>query len=116
VSNWKPEIIDGKRFIRCVLEGRYSTAATFYREGTHKALGWTVLFHDSDKHCFAAALPGAQGTDFVEGICCGGPLTIRCGCLVPLDLALAALTYFAQHRDRSPECEWLSEREFYRFD
>src|SRR5688572_25294326 len=33
ISNWRPEVIDGRQVIRCVMECPYATAATFFLEG-----------------------------------------------------------------------------------
>jgi hypothetical protein len=116
VSNWKPEVIDSRQVIRCVLKGRYVTAATFYRENSEKAVGWSVRFYDETKKSFALSFDGGRDSEFLEGICCGGPLKIRASCVVPFEVALSALTYFAQHRDRSSTHEWLPAANAYRFD
>jgi hypothetical protein len=116
VSNWKPEVRDGRRVIRCVMEGRFATAATFYGEGSSIPLGWFIRYFAEENHSFALATAENNGNGFVEGICCGGPLTIRFSCLAPLKTALDALTYFAQHQDRSPNHTWLVESECYRFE
>ena len=107
VSNWKREIINGRRVIRCVLEGRYMSAATFYSEGAPIALGWSVLYHDEQKQGFVLS-SGGNPCPELEGICCGAPLKTRASCVVPLPLALAALTYFVHYRNRSPNHEWLA--------
>jgi hypothetical protein len=114
VSNWKPEVRDGQQGIRCVMEGRYATAATFYKEGISVPLGWFVTCHDDDDSWFALAKADNKSGEFVAGICCGGPLTVRTSCLVPLAVALRALAYFAQHRGRSPDHTWLVESDCYR--
>jgi len=116
VSNWKPEVRDGQRVIRCVMEGRYATAATFYDEGNPIPLGWFVTYHAEDDSRFALATADDGAGRYVEGICYGGPLTVRASCLVPLGVAFDALAYFAQHRNRSPNHTWLVESECYRFE
>jgi hypothetical protein len=115
VSNWKPDIIEGRQVIRWLNEGPYVTAATFGRESSPEVLGWIVLFHGHDKQSYALATPGALESDFLEGYYCGGPLTIRSGCLVLKAMALEALIYFVEHRDRSPLFEWLHSSKIYRF-
>lgn len=116
VSNWKPALIDGRRVIRCVSEGRWISAATLYREDSETALGWVVFFQDEIKKSYALSSNGSRETEFLEGICCGGPSKICASCVVSLDAAHAALTYFAQCRDRSPIHEWLPRADVQRFD
>jgi hypothetical protein len=114
VSNWKQEVWNGKQVVRCVMEGRYTTAATFYEETNPIPLGWLIRYHDEDDSRFALTMPTVKGSEFLEGICCGGPLTIRTSCLVPLAMALEALAYFARYQARSPHQAWLAESECYR--
>jgi hypothetical protein len=106
-SNWRPELIDGQLVIHCVKEPPYATAATFYLERNPTPVGWFVTYHAEDCSQFALAAPLRAEAGYIEGICCGGPLTVRTDCLVPLKLALEALAYFVQQRDRSPSHSWV---------
>jgi hypothetical protein len=58
VSNWKPDVIDGRRVMRCRMEGKYMTAATFYHEGSAMAIGWFVHFRNENEHSFALSVGG----------------------------------------------------------
>jgi len=115
VSNWQPDFIDGHRVIRCVREGPYMVAGTFGLESSPVLIGWLVLFYETDKQSYALAAPDSAESDFVDGYYCGGPLSVRSGCLVPREMAFEALEYFVDHHDRSPDLEWLSTSQIYRF-
>ncbi len=108
VSNWRPDVLDGQRVIRCVMEPPYATAATFYLEGNPTPVGWFVTYHAQDRSQFALAASANDESGYIEGICCGGPLRVRTDCLVPLKVAHEALTYFVQQRDRSPSHSWVN--------
>jgi hypothetical protein len=113
VSNWKPEVVDGRRVMHCLSEGRYVHAATFYREGNPAPLGWFVLYNAEDRNRFALSTI-SEDMAFVDGICCGGPLTVRASCVVPMAVALDALVYFTQYRDRSLAHRWVEQPAFWR--
>jgi hypothetical protein len=116
VSNWKPAIENGRRVVRHVMEGRYTSAATFYIKGNSTPLGWFVCYHAEDDSMFALAAADNNEGKYVEGICCGGPLAVRTICLVSPKLALDALAYFAQYRDRSPDHSWIVRSDCWRLE
>ena len=115
VGNWQPMVENGNRGIRCIMQGRYVSAATFYREDSSTALGWFVSYHAEDDSRLVLTTADNDGGKYVEGICCGAPMIVRTKCLVPSPVALDALAYFAQKRDRSPEHSWVVESESHPF-
>src|SRR5262245_32362954 len=76
VSNWKREVVDGRQVTRMVLEGRYITVARFYPDDESGPSGWIMLFREDDDG-YALATDNRRDAAFVEGCCCGGPLTVR---------------------------------------
>lgn len=116
VSNWRPEVIDGRRVIRCVMEPPYATIATFFLERNPSPIGWFVTYHDPDGSQFALAESVNSAAQYIVGMCCGGPLTVRADCLVPLKVAYEALAYFVEHQDRSPVHSWVNWRYAIRFN
>src|SRR5438552_16334302 len=70
VNNWKTEVIAGLRRIRCILEGRYISAATFYLEGSMLAIGWVVVFYDELKKSFVLCEDASHESAVIEEICC----------------------------------------------
>lgn len=116
VSNWRPEVIDGRQVIRCVMECPYATAATFFLEDNPKPIGWFVTYHAGKDSQFALATSVNDQAGYVEGMCCGGPLTVRRDCLVAFKAAHEALTYFVERQERSPNCSWVKWTNAIRFD
>jgi hypothetical protein len=115
VSNWRPDVVDGRRVIRCVMEPPYTTAATFFLESSPRPIGWIVTYYDPDGNQYALADSLNDSAQYVEGMCCGGPLTVRADCLVPLKVAYDALTHFVEQQGRSPEHSWVNWRSAIRF-
>jgi hypothetical protein len=113
VSNWKREVIDGQQVTRMGLEGRYITVARFYPEDEAASGGWFVLFRE-DEDGYALALDDRQDAPFIEGSCCGGPLTVRANCIVPAERVLAAVGPYLSRRERCPASSWLPESQVYR--
>lgn len=113
VSNWKRDVIDGQQVIHMVCAGRYITVARFYPDDPVVAEGWLVLFQDYDDG-FVLALDGRLDAPFVEGNCCGGPLTVRSNCVVPAAQVLTAVKPYLSRRERCSESNWLPEFQVYR--
>ena len=115
VSNWRPEVVDGRLVIRCVMDPPYMTAATFGLEGSSTSLGWFITYCVSKQDQFALAASINDEAPYVEGMCCGGPLTVRKDCLVPLGAAHEALTYFVERHGQSPDHLWVNWARAIRF-
>lgn len=113
VSNWRPGVLDGRPVTHMVLEGQYITVARFYPDDETEPGGWFVLFHE-DEEGFALAQNGRPDTPFVEGWCCGGPLTVRGSCIVPAALVLTAVGPYLSRRERCGASSWLPEAQVYR--
>jgi hypothetical protein len=114
VSNWKREVIDGREVTRAALEGRYMTVARFYPDDQATPGGWFMLFRQDDDG-YALATDSRSDAPFVEGTCCGGPLTVRANCVVPPGLVLAAVGPYLSRRERCPSSSWLPESQVYRY-
>jgi hypothetical protein len=108
VSNRRPDVINGRRVIRDVSEPPRAIAAAFYLKGNPTPIGWFVTHHASDGSQLALAALANNEAEHIEGMCCGGPLTVRSDCLVPLKVAHEALTYFVEQGDRSPGHSWVN--------
>jgi hypothetical protein len=113
VSNWKHELIDGQPATRMVCEGRYLTVARFYPDDDTVGGGWFVLFCDNGRS-YALARDDRRDAPFVEGCCCGGPLTVRANCIVPAERVLVAVAPYLTQRERCPASHWLPESLFHR--
>lgn len=113
VSNWKREMIDGQRVISMGCEGRYIMVARFYPDDESVARGWFVLFKE-DEDGYALTQDNQEDAPFVEGCCCGGPLTVRANCIVPAERVLAAVGPYLTRRERCPASNWLPESQVYR--
>jgi hypothetical protein len=114
VSNWTREVVEGRQVTRMVLEGRYITVARFYPDDETAPGGWFVLFREDDDG-YALVTDSCPDAPFVEGSCCGGPLTVRANCIVPPSLVLSAVGPYLSRRERCPLSSWLPESQIYRF-
>lgn len=108
VSNWQPGILDGRPVTHMVCRGRYITIARFYPDDKPTAAGWFVLFREDDDG-YALARDRRPDAPFVEGCCCGGPLTVRKNCIVPTALVLVAVQPYLSRRERYELSNWLPE-------
>jgi hypothetical protein len=115
VSNWKRDVVDGRPVLHMVLRGRYITVARFYPDDKVVSGGWFVLFREGEEG-YALALDERRDAPFVEGICCGGPLTVRANCIVPTARVLAAVGPYLRRRERCPVSNWLPESQVYHFE
>jgi len=113
VSNWRHGVENGRPVTHMVLGGRYVTVARFYPDDEAEPGGWFVLFREDDDG-FALARDGRPDAPFVEGCCCGGPLTVRRNCVVPAALVLSAVGPYLSRRERCEASSWLPESEVYR--
>jgi hypothetical protein len=105
-------VIDGREVTRMVLEGRYITVARFYPDDAATPSGWLVLFRE-DEDGYALASDSRPDAPYVEGSCCGGPLTLRANCIVPPVLVLAAVGRYLSRRERCAVSSWLPESQVY---
>jgi hypothetical protein len=115
VSNWKHEIEDGHQVTRMLSEGRWIGVARFYPDDETTRGGWLVLFREDDDG-YALATDMRTDAPFVEGSCCGGPLTIRANCIVPASLVLTAVGPYLSGRERCRASNWLPESQIYHLD
>jgi hypothetical protein len=114
VSNWKREIEEGREVARMLSEGRWLGVARFYPDDETAPGGWLVLFREDDDG-YALAADKRTDAPFVEGSCCGGPLTVRANCIVPASMVIAAVGPYLSRRERCPSSTWLPESQIYQF-
>jgi hypothetical protein len=106
LGNRREEWLDGHRVTRTTYEGPRVLVARFYTNQGDSSGGWYVVFRDGEQS-YALAFDERQDAPFVEGICCGGPLTLRENCIVPVGRVLAAVEPFLSRRERCPVSYWV---------
>lgn len=115
VSNWREEWLDGRRVIRTTYEGPSVEVARFSTDDGDSSGGWHVVFREGEES-YSLAFDERQDASFVEGICCGGPLTLRENRVVPVGRVLAAVEPFLSRRERCPVSNWLPASQSYQLD
>jgi hypothetical protein len=81
--------------------------------------GWSVLFDegrediDPDKGRYILAVDDRRDAPFVEGNCCGAPLTVRSNSIVPAAVVLSVAAAFLSRGERAPTLSWLPETSVY---
>jgi hypothetical protein len=102
--------------IESVSKRVWMSVARFSPGVQEEARGWLVIFAEENKARFALSGAGQDKGQFIEGTCCGGPLTMKAICNVESGIALEAIEYFLTQRNRSPKHSWVEESKVYSFD
>lgn len=119
VTRRRRDVVDGRDVYHQGSGTPYLILCHFLPDDESAPDGW-LLFYEPDDGLedpalglFVLALEGGRDARFVEGNCCGGPLTVRSDFIVPPALVLSAAGPYLSRGGRSPTLNWQREIHLY---